>query len=75
MDKDKDNAVAVAEGEADEVGRRLAVVEAMKMEHALVAPHAGVVCDMTVNVGDQVEMGERIMRVEADEGNARFTRG
>ena len=37
----------------------------MKMEHALVAPHAGVVRDLTANVGDQVEMGERIMRVEA----------
>jgi biotin carboxyl carrier protein len=42
------------------------VVEAMKMEHALVAPHAGVVRDLTVDVGDQVDMGERIMRVEAE---------
>ena len=38
----------------------------MKMEHALVAPHAGVVRDLEVSLGDQVEMGERIMRVEAD---------
>jgi biotin carboxyl carrier protein len=37
------------------------------MEHALVAPHAGVVRDLEANVGDQVEMGERIMRVEADQ--------
>ena len=58
--------VAVEEGERVEPGQRLAVVEAMKMEHALVAPHAGVVRDLTANVGDQVEMGERIMRVEAD---------
>ena len=38
----------------------------MKMEHALIAPHAGVVRDLEATAGDQVEMGERIMRVEAD---------
>jgi 3-methylcrotonyl-CoA carboxylase alpha subunit len=59
--------VAVEEGEAVEAGQRLAVVEAMKMEHALVAPHAGVVRDLMANVGDQVEMGERIMQVEKEE--------
>ena len=60
-------AIAVEDGERVEAGQRLAVVEAMKMEHALVAPHAGVVRDLDANVGDQVEMGERIMRVEADQ--------
>jgi 3-methylcrotonyl-CoA carboxylase alpha subunit len=39
----------------------------MKMEHALTAPFAGVVADLAGNVGDQVEMGERIMRVQAGE--------
>ena len=56
--------LAVEDGDTVEAGQRLAVVEAMKMEHALVAPHAGVVRDLTVDVGEQVEMGERIMRVE-----------
>jgi biotin carboxyl carrier protein len=42
------------------------VVEAMKMEHALVAPFAGVVRDLDANVGDQVEMGERVMWVEKE---------
>jgi 3-methylcrotonyl-CoA carboxylase alpha subunit len=59
--------IAIEEGERVEAGQRLAVVEAMKMEHALVAPHAGVVRDLDASVGDQVEMGERIMRVEADQ--------
>jgi 3-methylcrotonyl-CoA carboxylase alpha subunit len=59
--------VAVEDGERVEAGQRLAVVEAMKMEHALVAPHAGVVRDLDASVGDQVEMGERIMRVEKRE--------
>jgi 3-methylcrotonyl-CoA carboxylase alpha subunit len=58
-------ALAVREGETVEAGKRLAVVEAMKMEHALLAPHAGVVRDLKAKIGDQVEMGERVMRVEA----------
>ena len=58
-------ALHVAEGETVEAGQRLAVVEAMKMEHALTAPFNGLVRDLAANVGDQVEMGERIMRVEA----------
>jgi 3-methylcrotonyl-CoA carboxylase alpha subunit len=57
-------AVAVAEGERVEAGQRLAMVEAMKMEHALIAPYAGVVRDLEATVGDQVEMGARIMWVE-----------
>ncbi len=59
-------ALHVEEGERVETGQRLAVVEAMKMEHALTAPFAGVVSDLVGNVGDQVEMGERIMRIAAD---------
>ncbi len=59
-------ALSVEEGEKVEAGQRLAVVEAMKMEHALAAPHAGVVRDLAVSLGDQVEMGERMMRVEAE---------
>ena len=61
-------AVAIEEGDIVEAGQRLAVVEAMKMEHALVAPHAGVVRDLAVSVGEQVEMGETIMRVEKAAG-------
>ena len=60
-------ALAVGEGEKVEAGQRLAVVEAMKMEHALTAPHAGFVRDLIANLGDQVEMGERIMRVVGEE--------
>ena len=59
-------AIAVEDGDTVEAGQRLAVVEAMKMEHALVAPFAGVVRDLTAAVGEQVEMGERIMWVEKE---------
>ena len=59
-------ALAVEDGDTVEAGQRLAVVEAMKMEHALVAPHAGVVRHLDASVGEQVEMGETIMRVEKE---------
>ncbi len=60
-------ALLVGEGEPVEAGQRLAVVEAMKMEHALTAPFAGVVRDLVAMIGEQVEMGERIMRVDEAE--------
>jgi 3-methylcrotonyl-CoA carboxylase alpha subunit len=58
--------LAVGEGDKVQAGQRLAVVEAMKMEHALTAPHPGVVRDLVIGVGEQVEMGERIMTVEME---------
>ena len=59
--------VAVEDGETVEAGQRLAVVEAMKMEHAS-SPRTRASCaTLRRALGDQVEMGERIMRVEADE--------
>ncbi len=63
-------ALFVSEGDVVEAGQRLAVVEAMKMEHALVASFAGVIRDLVSDVGDQVEMGERIMLVEAQSEEA-----
>jgi 3-methylcrotonyl-CoA carboxylase alpha subunit len=62
-------ALHVGEGDSVEAGQRLAVVEAMKMEHALAAPFAGVIADLTASVGDQVEMSEQIMRVDAEHGD------
>ena len=57
-------ALHVEEGAPVEEGARLAVVEAMKMEHALVAPHAGRVANLTARVGDTVEQGQRLMTIE-----------
>ena len=56
-------ALAVAEGEAVEAGQRLAVLEAMKMEHALTAPKAGRVTLAGHKVGDIVEPGEVVASV------------
>jgi len=46
-------------------GQRLAIIEAMKMEHTLRAPFAGVVREVAVGIGAQVVEGARIMEIEA----------
>jgi 3-methylcrotonyl-CoA carboxylase alpha subunit len=60
-------ALVVAEGESVEAGQRLAVVEAMKMEHTLSAPTAGRAKLAGPRVGDTVEQGTVILTVEAAE--------
>jgi 3-methylcrotonyl-CoA carboxylase alpha subunit len=57
-------ALLVAEGDRVEKGQRVAIVEAMKMEHALTARRAGRVTDIVVAVGSQVAEGARLMNVE-----------
>ncbi|MFF3066301.1 acetyl/propionyl/methylcrotonyl-CoA carboxylase subunit alpha [Oerskovia sp. NPDC057915] len=62
-------AVAVADGETVAAGTVLVVVEAMKMEHALTAPHAGVV-RLTARPGDLVRRDEVVARVEPEPDDA-----
>ena len=50
-------AVAAAAGETVEKGGALVVLEAMKMEHALVAPHRGRISRVCCTVGQLVEEG------------------
>jgi acetyl-CoA carboxylase carboxyltransferase component len=49
--------VATAEGDAVAAGTTLLVLEAMKMEHVVPAPAAGVLTGLTVRVGDVVTAG------------------
>jgi 3-methylcrotonyl-CoA carboxylase alpha subunit len=56
--------VLVAAGDAVRKGQRLAVIEAMKMEHALVAPIDGTVADVRVSAGGQVAEGALVMTIE-----------
>ena len=58
-------AVDVAEGQAVTVGQRLLVLEAMKMEHALTAPFDGVVTELSVSAGSQVQVEAVLAVVEA----------
>jgi propionyl-CoA carboxylase alpha chain len=58
-------AVNVAEGDVVEVGRSIVMVEAMKMQHTITAPTAGIVESLKVTVGQQVEANE-VLAVIAD---------
>ena len=55
--------LAVAEGDEVTAGQLLAVVEAMKMENPLRAPHPGRVTGLHVRVGDTVAQGTVLCRV------------
>lgn len=46
---------AVKEGDEVEAGQLLVVLEAMKMEHRIVAPSAGTITKVHVEIGEQVE--------------------
>jgi 3-methylcrotonyl-CoA carboxylase alpha subunit len=58
-------AVLVRPGDRVERGRRLAVIEAMKMEHALVAPAAGEVAEIAAKEGAQVAQGVPLIRIKS----------
>jgi len=45
----------------------LVTLEAMKMEHVVRAPAAGTVREVRVAVGDQVETGDVLVMIEADD--------
>jgi acetyl-CoA/propionyl-CoA carboxylase biotin carboxyl carrier protein len=59
-------AVEVADGQHVEAGARLVVVEAMKMEHALTAPIAGVVRELRARPGDTVAKDAVLLIVEPE---------
>ena len=63
-------AVGVAEGDAVEAGAIIVAVEAMKMEHSLRSPVAGVV-QLLVAVGDQVKVGQPLARIAAHTGEVK----
>ncbi|AOZ09800.1 acetyl/propionyl/methylcrotonyl-CoA carboxylase subunit alpha [Cupriavidus malaysiensis] len=58
-------AVHVEEGASVAAGQALVVLEAMKMEHTLVAPFAGVVAELPARAGGQARAGALLARVQA----------
>jgi 3-methylcrotonyl-CoA carboxylase alpha subunit len=58
-------AVMVSPGEAVSKGHRVAIIEAMKMEHALTAPIDGTVGEVAAEAGWQVAEGAMILRIDA----------
>ena len=63
-------AMNAAVGQTVNKGDRLALLEAMKMEHALLAARDGVVAEVLVQAGDQVEAGAALIRLEPEAGDA-----
>jgi acetyl/propionyl-CoA carboxylase alpha subunit len=57
-------AVEVAEGDEVREGQRLAVIEAMKMEHVITADRTGIVRGVSMSVGDVVREGYPIVFIE-----------
>lgn len=60
--------VVVAVGAAVRAGAPLVIIESMKMEITVDAPHAGVVLEIFVQEGDQVEGGSPLVRLADPEG-------
>jgi 3-methylcrotonyl-CoA carboxylase alpha subunit len=60
--------VFVAQGDTVEKGGRVAVVEAMKMEHVLHAPRAGTVAKVSVREGQQVAQGAIVVALAEEQG-------
>ena len=52
-------------GQAVKAGQAVAVMEAMKMEHTLVAPRDGVIEELLYAPGDQVAEGAELVRLAA----------
>jgi biotin carboxyl carrier protein len=59
--------LGAAVGEAVTTGQPLIWLEAMKMEHTITAPADGVLAELNVKAGQQVEVGAVLARVEAPE--------
>ena len=56
--------ILVEQGARVTRGQRLAIIEAMKMEHTLVAPIDGRIAEIAVEKDAQVAEGARVMSIE-----------
>jgi len=56
-------ACMVTEGQMVATGDPLVVVEAMKMEHTITAPHAGIVEHLDFQVGDLVNANVQLLHL------------
>ncbi|MCG8424602.1 MAG: ATP-grasp domain-containing protein [Proteobacteria bacterium] len=62
--------VLVSPGQSVQTGDTVAVLEAMKMEHPVAAPHDGIVAEIAIADGDQVEADALIAVVAPAEGSS-----
>ena len=59
--------IGAAVGDAVTAGQPLVWLEAMKMEHTVTAPGDGVLAELNVEVGQQVDVGAVLARVDSPE--------
>jgi 3-methylcrotonyl-CoA carboxylase alpha subunit len=59
--------VHVHAGQAVQVGDRLVVLEAMKMEHSMTAARDGTIAEVLVETGAQVEAGAALIRLQEED--------
>ena len=59
-------AVEVTHGDVVTKGQKLLTLEAMKMEHSLVAPFDGVVAELNVEAGAQVQVEALLVKIEEE---------
>jgi 3-methylcrotonyl-CoA carboxylase alpha subunit len=59
-------ALFVSKGDTVERGHRVAVIEAMKMEHSLLAPVSGTVAEIAIAAGGQVAEGATLIVIEGN---------
>jgi len=64
------SAIEVQLGDAVEEGQTLVILGAMKMEHVVQAPSAGVVLSFAHDIGDVVEPGAVLLRLEPTSASA-----
>ena len=62
----KVTSVEVSTGEKVSKGQRLLILEAMKMEHGMVAPFDGVVTELNARAGVQVQVDALLAKIEKD---------
>jgi 3-methylcrotonyl-CoA carboxylase alpha subunit len=61
--------VAVRIGDKVTKGQKLLILEAMKMEHSLTAPFAGLVAELHAMEGAQISEGTLLVRIEMEAGS------
>jgi propionyl-CoA carboxylase alpha chain len=61
--------IAVAAGDSVAAGSAIITIEAMKMEHTIRTPAAGVVTDLPVPLGAQVDSGTVLAVVEEEDNH------
>jgi acetyl/propionyl-CoA carboxylase alpha subunit len=62
--------VAASVGDTVTAGQALIWLEAMKMEHTITAPTGGVLAELNVTAGQQVDVGALLARIENAQGDS-----